>query len=211
VADTGVGIDLALLPRIFEPFFTTKEQGRGTGLGLATVYGIVQQSGGRIDVQSEPGRGTRFCISFPATNAALPQEIVEPSPPRLIGGSETILLVEDEADVRMIAREILETAGYTVLEASSGADAIDVLQSQRSRIRLILTDVSMPVMDGPTLAERIKGDGIDVSMLFMSGFADDALDKRCMTASDFPILIKPFSMQRLLTVVRQALDRQPAA
>jgi PAS domain S-box-containing protein len=211
VTDTGVGIDSASMTHIFEPFFTTKEPGRGTGLGLATVYGIVQQSGGLIEVQSELGRGTRFQIHLPRSATPLPAaaDVARSTP--AAGGAETILLVEDEAEVRQIAREILENAGYTVLEATSGAEALDLFTKSEFPIDLVLTDVIMPSMSGPVLAERFKALATNMPVIFMSGYTDDALARHGMPVTDVPFLAKPFTVHGLLTKIRQVLDAAGAA
>jgi two-component system cell cycle sensor histidine kinase/response regulator CckA len=204
--DTGVGIDSASMTHIFEPFFTTKEPGRGTGLGLATVYGIVQQSGGFIEVQSELGRGTRFHVHLPRSSAPLPGPAAVAQSTPAAGGAETILLVEDTAEVRQLARQILESAGYTVLEAASGAQALDLFATREAPIDLVLTDMVMPSMSGPMLAERLKALATGMPVLFMSGYTDEALAHHGTPAADIPLLAKPFTFNGLLTKVRQVLD-----
>jgi PAS domain S-box-containing protein len=205
VMDTGTGIDPGTLAHIFEPFFTTKEPGRGTGLGLATVHGIVEQSGGRIAVESELGHGTRVQIHFPraAESSALDGPAARASARR---GAETILLVEDEADVREVAREILSHVGYTVLEASSAEEAVVMYALHGETIDLVLTDVIMPATSGPALAERFRAASMDVPFLFMSGYAADMLDAGGVAAPDVPFLAKPFTVDRLLSKVRDVLD-----
>jgi PAS domain S-box-containing protein len=205
VVDTGTGIDPGMLTHIFEPFFTTKEPGRGTGLGLATVHGIVEQSGGRILVESEPGHGTRVQIRFPRATASLTLEKPISRTPAA-RGAETILLVEDEADVREVAREILTHVGYTVLEASSAEEAAVMYALHGKKIDLVLTDVIMPATSGPALAERFRAASMDVPFLFMSGYAADMLDSGGIAAPDVPFLAKPFTVDRLLSKVRDVLD-----
>ncbi len=173
VADTGVGIDPEIQKRIFEPFFTTKEKPHGTGLGLATVYGIVRQSGGHIFVASESGRGSTFTIYLPRVEA--PVESVAAAAPAAPGrGSETILLVEDETPVRDLTRRCLEQRGYAVLQAASAEDALDVLARHPGRLDLLLTDVVMPGASGPELARRLTAERPDLHVLFVSGYPDDS-------------------------------------
>ncbi len=206
VTDTGCGMDEATLSQIFEPFFTTKEIGKGTGLGLATVYGIVKQSRGDISVYSEPGRGTSFKISLPAGETSPP--VVTPEPrPTIRRGSETILLVEDEPMVRSITRVALQTEGYTILEVGHGDEAL-ALAAQRERpIDLLLTDLVMPGMNGRELAERLKGLWPAVKVLFMSGYTDDTVARYGVLTGEVEFLAKPFSVDRLVARVRQVLDR----
>ena len=202
VTDTGVGMEPEVRERIFEPFFTTKEIGRGTGLGLSTVYGIVQQSGGTIWVYSEPGHGTTFKIYLPSVDE--PAQDAEPAqdPPR--GGSETIFLCEDEPDLRELTREVLEEYGYRVLEAGDGEEALDVLASYRDKIDLLLTDVVMPRMNGSQLAARLTRER-GVRVLYMSGYTETSL-VRGDAAPGAGFLQKPFSPVSLARAVREILD-----
>ncbi len=205
VTDTGVGMTLMTQTRLFEPFFTTKEVGKGTGLGLATVYGIIKQSGGGIAVRSEPGVGTRFDIFLPrvdeAIEAATPGRLLADAP----GGAETVLLVEDEGSVRDLAREILETRGYTVLEARDGAQALGIAERHGGPIALLLTDVVMPGMSGPELARRLTGLRPGLKVLYVSGYTD-----RGVAPGEGPpaavLLQKPFTPGVLAGKVREVLD-----
>ncbi|HVY31790.1 MAG TPA: AAA family ATPase [Polyangiaceae bacterium] len=206
VSDTGEGMSEATRARIFEPFFTTKEQGKGTGLGLSTVYGIVQQSGGHIEVDSELGRGTHFTIYLPRA-----EELVAPSSEaaprvRTAGGSETILLVEDEDLVRNFARDVLSGLGYHVLTAADGFEALRVQARERRPIQLLITDVVMPHLSGPQLAKRLQPLLPDMAVLFVSGYAADAVVTQGILQSDAAFLQKPFSPHALAHKARQALD-----
>jgi two-component system, cell cycle sensor histidine kinase and response regulator CckA len=203
VGDTGGGIPKDVLPNIFEPFFTTKEAGKGTGLGLAMVYGIVKQAGGNVWVYSEIGRGTTFKIYLPRVDeplAAEPQEA--PAPSR---GSETILLVEDEASLRALTREILEGHGYRVIEATSGSEALTVAQGHPEPIHLLLTDVVMPGINGRALAEALAPARPGLRVLYMSGYTDDIIAKRGVLEAGTLLLEKPFAALALLRGVREAL------
>jgi CheY-like chemotaxis protein len=200
-------MDATTRARIFEPFFTTKRVGEGTGLGLSTVYGIVRQSGGHIVVESEPTHGSRFTIYLPAVAEAV-------DPPRLDSvltegplGSETLLLVEDDAMVRMLAVEALRLKGYRVLEASDGREALLTAQQQRSTIDLVITDVVMPRMTGRELAERLTSSNPQIRVLFMSGYPGSLVDQHGLLERGFDLLEKPFTPGTLITRVRQALDR----
>jgi two-component system, cell cycle sensor histidine kinase and response regulator CckA len=205
VSDNGTGMDADTQSHIFEPFFTTKDQGKGTGLGLATVYGIVKQSGGYIWVYSEPGWGTTFKIYLPRIGDAAesPEPVHPATQPR---GSETILLVEDEDGVRELTREILAMNGYTVIAARHGAEALEVCQQYSGEIALILTDVVMPQMSGHALMERIKPVRPSLKVLYMSGYTDKAVVRHGMLAGDVAFLQKPFTPDTLARKVREALD-----
>jgi two-component system, cell cycle sensor histidine kinase and response regulator CckA len=208
VADTGIGMSDEVRSHAFEPFFTTKEHGKGTGLGLATAYGIVKQSDGYITVDSEPGRGTTFRIYFPhAAGAAAASGRGEPSAlsPR---GTETILLVEDESGVRRLSRTILEAQGYIVLEAASGDEALEVARSHAGEIHLVATDVIMPGMSGRVLWDRLRVLLPDPRVLFMSGYTDDAIARHGVLEPGIAFLQKPFTPFSLAQKVREVLDAE---
>jgi two-component system cell cycle sensor histidine kinase/response regulator CckA len=209
VSDDGEGMDTETLRQIFEPFFTTKDEGMGTGLGLATAFGIVKQSGGDIQVQSELGQGTTFRIFLPRAQA--PVIRLEPgSPaPRAPGGSETILLVEDEAVVRSLEREVLITSGYTVLEAAVPSHAIEIARTYPGVIHLLLTDLVMPEMSGDELARRLSVERPDMKVIFASGYAPDAIAQRGILEAGTAFLPKPLTPASLASKVREVLD--PAA
>ncbi|HSJ09865.1 MAG TPA: ATP-binding protein, partial [Longimicrobiales bacterium] len=212
VSDTGLGMDALTVARIFEPFFTTKDAGKGTGLGLSTVYGIVEQAGGQIVCQSEPGRGTVFRIYLPASAAGEPGR-VNITAPRIGNwrGTETILLVEDDAAVRSLTSRILSRFGYTVLETGDGAGALRLADDHPAPIHLLLTDMVMPAMNGREVAERLVARRTDVRVLLMSGYTDDEILRRGMHDPLTAFLQKPFTPDDLGRAVRDALDREPAA
>jgi signal transduction histidine kinase len=207
VGDTGVGMDKATQARVFEPFFTTKAPGKGTGLGLSTVFGIVQQSGGAIWADSQLGKGTTFTTYFPVTDNVASSTFVPPpaAEPYSLRGSETLLVVEDEERVRVLARTILRKYGYEVLEAGSGGDALIVSEQHQARIDLLLTDVVMPRISGPQLAARLLATRPDIKVLYMSGyFAGSTLQPDGHgTAAAF--LQKPITPETLVRQVREAL------
>jgi signal transduction histidine kinase len=200
VTDTGIGMDAETQSHIFEPFFTTKEPGKGTGLGLATVYGIVKQSDGHIRVQSQPGEGTTFKIYLPLVDAPLGQPARAAPLGQAPEGAETILLVEDQADVRLVVRRVLQNAGYTVLDASTPGDALELAGRHTGPIHLTLTDIVMPQMNGRALADLLKRRCPAMRVLYMSGYADTVLDPG--TA----YLQKPFTPDTLVRTVREVLD-----
>jgi PAS domain S-box-containing protein len=206
VSDTGSGMDDETKAHIFEPFYTTKEKGKGTGLGLATVYGIVKQSAGYICVESEPGQGATFAVYLPQVEEPLPEpEQVEP-PQAHKGGAETILLVEDEALLRTMVSDFLEGSGYHVLEAANGTEAIRIAEEHTEPIHLLLTDVVMPGINGQVLAERLTADRPETKVLFMSGYIDDAVVRREMLDPDMQFLQKPFTLPVLASKVREMLE-----
>jgi CheY-like chemotaxis protein len=180
VADTGHGMDEATQSRLFEPFFTTKESGKGTGLGLSTVYGIVKQSGGHITIDSQLGWGTAFTLYFPRV-AELPDP-VRPVDSRTVGGSETILVVEDDSKVLRLARSILQRAGYTVLSSTTGDEALILAKEFPGPIALLLTDVVMPGISGRDLADAFQALRAGIPVLFASGYTDDAIVRRVIDA-----------------------------
>jgi two-component system cell cycle sensor histidine kinase/response regulator CckA len=204
VSDTGCGIEEAILSKIFEPFFTTKEEGKGTGLGLAMVYGIVKQAGGYVWVHSEVGRGTTFQVYLPRLDEPIAASGVEetPLPSR---GWETILLVEDEGSLRAMAREMLEAHGYRVIEASGPDDAIDTVARHPEPIHLLVTDVVMPRMNGRALAERLRTARPEMRVLYISGYTDDVIAHSGVLESGTLLLEKPFTALALLGRVRAAL------
>ncbi len=206
VSDSGMGIPREIQAHIFEPFFTTKEQGKGTGLGLATVYGIVKQSGGYIEVDSAPERGTTFRIYLPRVDAdaKVPERAARPATPA--GGTETILLVEDEDGVRELSRDILRASGYTVLEARNGPEALLLSEQHQGPLDLLLTDVVMPRMSGRELAERLAPLRPDLNVLYMSGYTDDAVIRHGVLGAGTAFLQKPFTPTALVQRVRETLD-----
>jgi signal transduction histidine kinase len=211
VSDSGVGIPREIQRHIFEPFFTTKEPGKGTGLGLATVYGIVKQSGGYIECDSEPGRGTAFRIYLPRIDAPAPGTERAGRPVDAAGGTETILLVEDEEGVRELARDILRATGYTVIEARNGAEALLLSERHQGPLDLLLTDVVMPRMSGRELAERLTPLRPDLSVLYMSGYTDDAVIRHGVLGAGTAFLQKPFTPGILVGRVRETLDLSRSA
>ena len=210
VSDTGVGMDAATQARIFEPFFTTKPAGKGTGLGLATVYGIVEQSKGSLWVYSEPGKGTTFKVYLPVSGATVAEPFLAAAAP-VTGGDETLLLVEDAAPVRAVARETLERYGYTVIEAPSPEVALELVARTPHILHLLVTDVVMPGMNGRQLAARVTSERPDMRVLFMSGYTDDAVMRSGVLEHGMSYLQKPFTPEGLARKVREVLDRPPEA
>jgi two-component system, cell cycle sensor histidine kinase and response regulator CckA len=209
ITDTGVGMDEKIRHNIFEPFFTTKRPGKGTGLGLATVYGVVRQFNGWIDVESRPGRGTQFRIYLPRVDRGVVAEVdaERPIAAASLPGSETILLVEDEEGVRQLSSEVLVSHGYSVLCALNGADALQMAGTHWGPIHLLVTDVVMQGMTGRELADRLKALRPETRVLFISGYADDALMNRGMVDFAAAFLAKPFNAQVLVAKVREVLNR----
>ena len=212
MSDSGTGIPPELLPKIFEPFFTTKEVGKGTGLGLSTVYGIVKQSGGFIFADSKPGEGTSFVIYLPVHRVE-----TQPAPalartrekPSETWGTGTILLVEDEDMVRAVAERALTRNGYTVVTAANGEEALEVMKG-REDIDLLVSDVVMPVMDGPTLVRHARESRPKLPILFMSGYAEEQL-RKTIDLDNMAFLPKPFSVQQLAEAVRDVLTANATA
>jgi signal transduction histidine kinase/ActR/RegA family two-component response regulator/HAMP domain-containing protein len=213
VTDTGCGMDAKTLAHIFEPFFTTKEIGKGTGLGLATVYGIVKQHDGWLEVNSEPGKGTTFDIFFPAGSemaTAAKKEIISPAP--VIGGTETILVVEDEPVLREMTRDILTECGYKILEASSGKDALAVWSRRTGQIDLLLTDMMMPEgLSGMDLAEKLLAGQPHLKIIFTSGYTANEISPEVLARTNAQFLQKPYSRANLAKTVRDCLDKNNAA
>jgi PAS domain S-box-containing protein len=207
VVDTGVGMDAATQARIFEPFFTTKEPGKGTGLGLSMVHGVVRQHGGAIHVTSAVGGGTTFEILLPQVEEKPEPVRVDETAGRETRGLETILLVEDEDDVRALAREVLERHGYTVLEASDGREALRRYEAGAAGIDMILTDVVMPRMSGRELVDRVRAIRPDMRVLYMSGYTEDAILRHGVHDASTVLLGKPFAPAALLAKIREVLDR----
>jgi len=206
VTDTGDGMDAATLSRIFEPFFSTKGLGRGTGLGLSTVYGIVQQSRATINVESELESGSRFTVVFPVATTPSSTESIAPRSERSMGGSETLLLVEDDDLLRRVLRRGLCRAGYRVLEATSGADAIALWERNPGAIDLVLTDVVMPGMSGPELVTSLRADTTWTKVLYMSGYLDDAMERHGVRPARDNLVEKPFTLPVVTRKIRQLLD-----
>jgi CheY-like chemotaxis protein len=210
VTDTGQGMDEATKAHIFEPFFTTKEIGKGTGLGLATVYGVVKQSGGFIWVDSSPGAGTTFEIYLPQATGKAASAEPDEKPSTISGGSETVLVVEDEAGVRELACQFLRVKGYDVLEAAGGMQALDIARSHAGTIHLLLSDMVMPKMSGGELAKRLKAIRPEIRIAFMSGYSEFSRGDLGKGFPEAPVLQKPFSPASLVEIVRDTLSRPVA-
>jgi CheY-like chemotaxis protein len=204
VADTGVGMDAQIKPHIFEPFFTTKEADKGTGIGLSTVYEIVRQYGGDIQVESEPGQGAVFSIYWPRVEAPAETGGLVSFPLASHEGTETILVVEDEAEIRQVALKFLQKLGYIVLEAGTAQEAIRLYQQQQGQIDLLITDVVMSGMNGYELASYLAKSKPDLRVLYISGYADEIVRKYGPPPT--AVLSKPFSLELLARRVRETLD-----
>ena len=199
-------MDPETLSQIFEPFFTTKAPGSGTGLGLATVYGIIKQCQGHIRVDSQPGIGTTFRIYLPVGSGSPSGDGVEEDTPSIVRGTETVLIVEDEPAVRKLTRRFLEISGYTVVEAATVADAIRAAESSDGAIDLLLTDVIMPDLSGPELAKRLRTLQPELKVLYMSGYPDEFIARHGLSEAEMGYLHKPFSQEALTGKMRQVLD-----
>jgi len=223
VGDTGTGIPADIRDKIFEPFFSTKEVGKGTGLGLSTVYGIVKQTGGFIYVDSEEGKGTTFSIFLPrhqaeqheplaeagASNGAAREQAAEPAKPRVdLTGQGTILLVEDEEGLRSLNARGLRSRGYSVIEASNGIEAMEFFEENNDNVDLVVSDVVMPEMDGPTLLKAMRERNPEVKIIFVSGYAEDAFEKSLPENEQFAFLPKPFTLSQLVAAVKETMAPQ---
>jgi CheY-like chemotaxis protein len=207
VTDTGVGMDEWVQTHLFEPFFTTKEPGKGTGLGLATVYGIVKQSEGHIEVVSDVGRGTSFKVYLPQpAEVNGPERMPAATPPPAEGGKETILLVEDEEAVRTLTERTLKSKDYRVLTACNGMEALAVFKKHRGKIDLVVSDVVMPMLSGTALIEQLRLGQPQLKALLISGYNDSVLCKHGVTGAATNYLHKPFSLDELIRSVRETLD-----
>ncbi|MCA1793750.1 MAG: response regulator [Desulfobacteraceae bacterium] len=206
VSDNGSGMDKDTLDNLFEPFFTTKEVGKGTGLGLATIYGIVKQNNGFVNVYSEPGQGSTFKIYLPRLVADEGIDKAVPEKKAAAGGTETILLVEDEPTILRMTRMMLERKGYSVLSAATPAEAIDLAKAHADKIHLLMTDVVMPEMNARDLAGQITAICPDIGLLFMSGYTANVIAHQGVLDHGVAFIQKPFSMADMTAKVREVLD-----
>jgi CheY-like chemotaxis protein len=206
VADTGHGMDANTKAHIFEPFFTTKQVGKGTGLGLATVFGIVKQSEGHIEVSSEPGHGATFRVYLPRLRTVAAEGRPATGTIQVAGGTETILLAEDEEGVRRLVRTVLESYGYQVVEAQNGREALAVSLRHLGTIHLLVTDVVMPMMSGRDLAHRLLQQRPNLRVLYMSGYTEEAIIRHGVAAAGTALVQKPFSPTALARKIREVLD-----
>jgi CheY-like chemotaxis protein len=207
VSDTGVGMTPEVKERVFEPFFTTKDKGKGTGLGLSTVYGIVKQSGGNIWVYSEPGKGTTFKIYLPRVDEPLEELKGEVEKEGFPQGSEAILIVEDDEDVRKFAARVLERQGYTVLVASEGSDALPLCGEYKKPIHMVLCDVVMPGLGGRELTDHLISLHPEMKVLYMSGYTENAIVHHGILIEGMNYIQKPFAVDGLVRKVREVLDK----
>ena len=206
VSDTGEGMDSKTRERIFEPFFTTKDQGKGTGLGLSTVYGIVKQHDGYIETYSEPGKGTTFKIYLPLYRGVSEEVRKEADIVPIRGGSETILVAEDDAALRKLTSTVLKNYGYSVIEAADGIDAVTKYGENRGIVKLIILDGVMPKMNGKEAFQEIRMINPTIKTIFASGYAEDTFSKESLSTSGIHFILKPFSPSVLLRKVRETLD-----
>lgn len=211
VRDTGDGMGNEVKKHLFEPFFTTKEKGKGTGLGLSTIFGIIKQSGGEVGVESAPGKGSVFSIYLPYVEAAAPDTREDEVKPVTTDGSETILLVEDEADLLRLGERILRASGYTVLGALGGAEALTLLGGHKGQLDLLITDLVMPGMDGRELARRVTLIRNSCKVLYMSGYTDDTIARHGALEPGLAFIYKPFGAEAFSAKVREVLDGPPGA
>ena len=207
ISDTGVGMDAETQTHIFEPFYTTKPTGEGTGLGLATVSGIVEQSGGYVFVESEPGKGTTFRIYLPRVDEEVESTSSQRVSTETTQGSETVLLVEDDSVLRELIHEGLGVGGYKVLVAANGVDALQVSHQHAGSIDVLITDVIMPQMSGPELARSLSPRRPGIKVLYISGYTDDKLRHTLVSDPDVALIQKPFQLVDLTRKVREILDR----
>jgi CheY-like chemotaxis protein len=208
VQDTGTGMSPAVRERIFEPFYTTKEPGKGTGLGLATVYGVVTQSGGTISVDSAVGRGTTFTVSFPpATEITLPKMEEDDTGPA-VRGTETVLIAEDDDAIRSLSEQALRSCGFKVTSAPGGVEALTLARTM-SRLDVLLTDVMMPQLGGQQLAERLTATNPGLCVIYMTGWVDESISQLELS-TDVALVRKPFTARSLARAVRSALDQRAA-
>jgi two-component system cell cycle sensor histidine kinase/response regulator CckA len=218
ISDTGTGIPADIVDKIFEPFFSTKEVGKGTGLGLSTVYGIVKQTGGFIYVDSEARKGTSFHIFLPrhhpelevqpetaAANGTAKEPAAGAKPRTDLTGQGVILLVEDEEGLRSLNARGLRSRGYSVIEASNGIEALEALEEKNGAVDLVVSDVVMPEMDGPTLLKTMRGRNPDLKIIFVSGYAEDAFEKSLPENQQFAFLPKPFTLSQLVAAVKETM------
>jgi CheY-like chemotaxis protein len=205
--DTGMGMDEKTMEKIFEPFFTTKDVGRGTGLGLATVYGIVKQQNGHINVQSALNVGTTFSIYLPIILSDL-EEIKQTEGSQIVGGNETILVGEDEEDIRKFIREVLEGYGYRIIEAVDGEDVLQKFKKNKDDIQLLILDIIMPKKSGKDAYDEIKNGDQHTKALFISGYASDFIEKQGILGEELHLLYKPIDINTLLGEVRKILDEK---
>jgi CheY-like chemotaxis protein len=206
ISDTGIGMDDETMERIFEPFFTTKELGKGTGLGLATVYGIIKQSGGYVAVDSEKGKGSIFSVYMPKKSVPPVAAVKQATPTPSQSGHETVLLVEDEKPLREIMSRAFQSKGYRVVVAKDGAEALTACKNTKNKLELMVSDVMIPGVKGVELADKIKAMQPGISIIFISGYAGDVIGNHGILESDINFLPKPFDPDKLLSKARELLD-----